>query len=254
MKTRMQPIGHVWSKMPRVVRDLAHQLERQVQLDMEGHETELDRSLLEALKGPLTHLVRNAIDHGIETPADRLAAGKPATGRLLLRARHESGQVVIEVSDDGKGIDPAAIAEAALRRGVVTREELARMEQRDVLGLIFRAGFSTATVVTNVSGRGVGMDVVRTNIERIGGTVDVQSVVGEGTTCRVRIPLTLAIIPALLVGEGGERFAVPQVNLVELVRLEGADLERDVEVVAGAPVLRLRGDLLPLVPSRGRSG
>ncbi|WP_240181656.1 chemotaxis protein CheW [Nocardioides sp. 616] len=254
MRTRMQPIGQMWSKMPRVVRDLAHQLERKVQVDLEGHETELDRSLLEALKGPLTHLVRNAIDHGIESPAERLAAGKPATGRLLLRARHENGQVVLEISDDGKGIDPAVIAEAALRRGVVTRDELARMEQRDVLGLIFEAGFSTAAVVTNLSGRGVGMDVVRTNIERIGGTVDVHSVVGEGTTCRVRIPLTLAIIPALLVGEGDERFAVPQVNLVELVRLEGQDLERDVDVVAGAPVLRLRGDLLPLVPLAGALG
>ncbi|WP_110180300.1 chemotaxis protein CheA [Nocardioides solisilvae] len=248
MRTRMQPIGHVWSKMPRIVRDLAHQLERQVQLDLEGHETELDRSLLEALRDPLTHLVRNAIDHGIETPAARLAAGKPATGRLLLRARHESGQVVVEITDDGKGIDPEAIAAAALARGVVTREELARMEPRDVLALVFEPGFSTAAVVTNVSGRGVGMDVVRTNIERIGGTVDVQSVVGEGTTCRVRIPLTLAIIPALLVQEGAERYALPQVNLVELVRVEGESLATDVEVVAGAPVLRLRGELLPLLP------
>ncbi|WP_185994601.1 chemotaxis protein CheW [Nocardioides campestrisoli] len=247
MRTRMQPIAHVWSKMPRVVRDLAHQLERQVQLDLEGHETELDRSLLEALRDPLTHLVRNAIDHGIEPPAERLAAGKPATGRLLLRARHESGQVVVEISDDGKGIDPDVIASAALSRGVVTRDELARMEPRDVLNLIFEPGFSTATVVTNVSGRGVGMDVVRTNIERIGGTVDVQSVVGHGTMCRVRIPLTLAIIPALLVGEGTERYAIPQVNLVELVRVEGQALAADVETVAGAPLLRLRGELLPLV-------
>ncbi|MDP3891248.1 chemotaxis protein CheA, partial [Nocardioides sp.] len=247
MQTRMQPIGQVWSKMPRVVRDLASQLGREVDLQMEGHDTELDRSLLEALKGPLTHLVRNSLDHGIERPADRVAAGKPSQGRLQLRAFHESGQVVVEISDDGAGIDPERIGEVAVRRGVVSREVLARMEVRDVLGLIFRPGFSTAAAVTNVSGRGVGMDVVRTNIERIGGTVDVSSTPGVGTTCRVRIPLTLAIIPALVVGESGERYAIPQANLVELVRIEGEALRRDVEVLAGAPVLRLRGRLLPLV-------
>lgn len=247
MKTRMQPIGQVWSKMPRVVRDLAVQLGREVDLQMEGHDTELDRSLLEALKGPLTHLVRNALDHGIETPADRVAAGKPAQGRLLLRSFHESGQVVVEISDDGKGIDPDTILRFAIERGVVTRDQAARMEPREVINLIFRPGFSTAAEVTNVSGRGVGMDVVRTNIERIGGTVDMQSQVGAGTTCRVRIPLTLAIIPALVIGEGEETYAIPQANLVELVRLEAEDLARSVEEVAGAPLLRLRGHLLPLV-------
>lgn len=247
MKTRMQPIGQVWSKMPRVVRDLAVQLGREVKLDMEGHDTELDRSLLEALKGPLTHLVRNALDHGIEKPADREALGKPVQGRLLLRAYHESGQVVIEITDDGKGIDPEAIARVAIQRGVITREESARMEPRELVNLIFQPGFSTATEVTNVSGRGVGMDVVRTNIERIGGTVDMQSQVGVGTTCRVRIPLTLAIIPALVVGDGDERYAIPQANLVELVRVEGDALDNKVEVIAGAPLLRLRGHLLPLV-------
>ncbi|HWU19964.1 MAG TPA: chemotaxis protein CheW, partial [Nocardioides sp.] len=247
MKTRMQPIGQVWSKMPRVVRDLAHQLGREVELVMEGHETELDRSLLEALKGPLTHLVRNSMDHGIELPADRVAAGKAAKGTLVLRAFHESGQVVVEIKDDGKGIDPEKIAAVALQQGVVTREQLARMDTREVLSLIFRPGFSTATEVSNISGRGVGMDVVRTNIERIGGSVDLQSESGRGTTVRVRIPLTLAIIPALVVGEGAERYAIPQANLVELVRLEGEDLRRQVERLAGAPVLRLRGRLLPLV-------
>jgi two-component system chemotaxis sensor kinase CheA len=247
MKTRMQPIGQVWSKMPRIVRDLAVQLGREVDLRMEGHETELDRSLLEALKGPLTHLVRNALDHGIEKPETRAAAGKPAQGRLLLRAFHESGQVVIEISDDGAGIDPDRIAAVAIERGVITREQAVRMEPREIVNLIFRPGFSTAAEVTNVSGRGVGMDVVRTNIERIGGTVDMHSQVGVGTTCRVRIPLTLAIIPALVVGQEGETYAIPQANLVELVRLEGEDLERSVEVLAGAPVLRLRGHLLPLV-------
>jgi two-component system chemotaxis sensor kinase CheA len=247
MKTRMQPIGQVWSKMPRVVRDLAVQLGREVDLRMEGHDTELDRSLLEALKGPLTHLVRNALDHGIERPEDRLAAGKPVAGTLSLRAFHESGQVVVEITDDGKGIDPQVVAEAAVRRGVITREQANRMEQRELVNLVFRAGFSTAAEVTNVSGRGVGMDVVRTNIERIGGTVDIASHVGSGTTCRVRIPLTLAIIPALIVAEGGERYAIPQTNLAELVRLEGEDLRRNVETLAGAPVLRLRGRLLPLL-------
>lgn len=247
MKTRMQPIGQVWSKMPRIVRDLALQLGRDVDLQMEGHDTELDRSLLEALKDPLTHLVRNALDHGIERPDVRAAAGKPAQGRLLLRAFHESGQVVVEISDDGAGIDPEQIASVAMKRGVITREQADRMEPRELVNLIFRPGFSTATEVTNVSGRGVGMDVVRTNIERIGGTVDMQSQVGLGTTCRVRIPLTLAIIPALVVGEHGETYAIPQANLVELVRLEGEDLVRGVENLAGAPVLRLRGHLLPLV-------
>jgi len=247
MKTRMQPIGQVWAKMPRIVRDLSHQLGREVDLQMEGHDTELDRSLLEALKGPLTHLVRNSLDHGIEPPERRAAAGKPTTGTLMLRAYHESGQVVVEIVDDGAGIDPARIGEVAVRRGVVTAEQLRRMDHREVLHLIFRPGFSTAEKVTNVSGRGVGMDVVRTNIERIGGSVDLASQPGQGTTCRVRIPLTLAIIPALVIGQGAERYAIPQANLVELVRLEGEDLRRSVEVLAGAPVLRLRGRLLPLV-------
>jgi len=247
MRTRMQPIGQVWSKMPRVVRDLAVQLGREVELTMEGHDTELDRSLLEAVKGPLTHLVRNSMDHGIELPEVREAAGKPRKGALSLRAFHESGQVVVEITDDGAGMDPARIAEVAVQNGAVTPQQLARMDTREILGLIFRPGFSTASAVSNISGRGVGMDVVRTNIERIGGTVDVHSEPGQGTTCRVRIPLTLAIIPALIVAEGGERYAIPQANLVELVRIEGDELGRDVEDLAGAPVLRLRGDLLPLV-------
>jgi two-component system chemotaxis sensor kinase CheA len=245
MKTRMQPIGQVWSKMPRMVRDLSHQLGREVDLTMEGHETELDRSLLEALKGPLTHLVRNSMDHGIERPDDRVAAGKPRTGRLHLRAFHESGQVVVEITDDGKGIDADRIAAVAVERGVVSRDQLARMETREIVNLIFRPGFSTASEVTNVSGRGVGMDVVRTNIERIGGSVDLQTEPGRGTTVRVRIPLTLAIIPALVVGESTERYAIPQANLVELVRLEVGD--PNLERLDGAPVLRLRGRLLPLV-------
>jgi two-component system chemotaxis sensor kinase CheA len=247
MRTRMQPIGQIWTKFPRVVRDLGAQLGKNVKLEMDGQETELDRSLLEAVKDPLTHLVRNAIDHGIEPSSERVAKGKPAHGTLSLRAFHESGQVVVDISDDGKGLDPDKIGSVAVARGVVTTEQLARMSDRDVLDLIFRPGFSTAAAVTNVSGRGVGMDVVRTNIERIGGTVDLNSQLGRGTTIRVRIPLTLAIIPALVVFQGNERYAIPQANLVELVRLEAADLARDVETLAGAPILRLRGQLLPLI-------
>ena len=247
MKTRMQPIGQVWSKMPRIVRDLAHQLGREVDLQMDGHDTEMDRSVLEAVKDPLTHMVRNSMDHGIEKPEDRVAAGKSRTGTLSLRAFHESGQVIVEIRDDGKGIDPARISAVALERGVITRDQLARMDTKEIVNLIFRPGFSTAETVTNVSGRGVGMDVVRSNIERIGGSVDVTSEVGKGSTFRIRIPLTLAIIPALVVGEGEERYAIAQANLVELVRIEGDDLDRQVEDLGGAPVLRLRGRLLPLV-------
>ncbi|WP_257570678.1 chemotaxis protein CheA [Streptomyces sp. NP160] len=247
MKTRMQPIDALWAKLPRVVRDLGAQCGRQVRLDMVGRETELDRTLLEAVKDPLTHLVRNAVDHGIEAPADRVAAGKPREGVLRLAARHESGQVVVEVSDDGKGIDPAVIGASAVRKGVITQDVLDRMAPADVLQLIFAPGFSTAAAVTNVSGRGVGMDVVKTNVEAIGGTIEVESVAGRGTTCRLRIPLTLAIMPALTVVSGTEQYAIPRVNLQELVAL---DVESDpglLEEVGGAPVYRLRGELLPLV-------
>ena len=247
MKTRMQPIDHIWQRLPRVVRDLGAQCGKSVELVMEGQETELDRSLLEAVKDPLTHLVRNAVDHGLEAPAVRVAAGKPAEGTLSLRAFHEGGQVVVEVADDGRGIDPAAVGAKALDKGLVTRDELAAMSERDIIDLVFRPGFSTAAEVTNVSGRGVGMDVVRTNIEKIGGTVDLSTAVGLGTTVRVRIPLTLAIIPALLVGEGGDYYAIPQLNLLELVRLDPETAGGGIENVAGARVLRLRGRLLPLV-------
>ncbi|MGN6689253.1 MAG: chemotaxis protein CheA, partial [Actinomycetales bacterium] len=247
MKTRMQPIDHLWSKLPRVVRDLGQQCGRQVRLEMEGRETELDRTLLEAIKDPLTHLVRNSVDHGIEPPDVRVAAGKPAEGVLLLRAFHEGGQVIVEVVDDGKGVDPAVIGAKAVERGLVSPSQLAAMSPRDVLQLIFRPGFSTAAAVTNVSGRGVGMDVVKTNIEKIGGAIDVESVPGHGTTCRLRIPLTLAIIPALTVECAGDRFAIPQVSLLELVSLDAGRGDSKVEEVNGAPVYRLRGSLLPLV-------
>ncbi|HZR79901.1 MAG TPA: chemotaxis protein CheA [Candidatus Binatia bacterium] len=247
MKTRMQPIKTIWSKFPRVVRDLAVTCHKQVRIDMEGEETELDRTILEAIKDPLTHIVRNSVDHGVESPEDRKAAGKPVEGRLLLRAFHEGGHVNIEITDDGKGIDPERVRAKALERGVVTNERIARMSDREILGLIFVPGFSTAEKVTNVSGRGVGMDVVKTNIEKIGGSVDIQSRPGEGTTLKIKIPLTLAIIPALVVTTGGERFAIPQVSLLELVRLEGEQARQGIEMIHGARVYRLRGNLLPLI-------
>ncbi len=247
MKTRMQPIGNVWNRFPRIVRDLANVCGKQVTLELDGTETELDRSIIEAIKDPLTHAVRNAVDHGIETQAARLAAGKSATGHLLLRAYHEGGQVNIEVSDDGGGLPVEKIRARAVERGVVTAERAARMSEREVAHLIFLPGFSTAEQVTNVSGRGVGMDVVKTNIEKIGGTVDISSRVGVGTTLKIKIPLTLAIIPALVVTTEGDRFAIPQVSLLELVRLEGDEARKQIEMVYGAPVCRLRGRLLPLV-------
>jgi two-component system, chemotaxis family, sensor kinase CheA len=246
MKTRMQPIGNIWSRFPRVVRDLAVACGKQVKVEMEGRETELDKTILEAIKDPLTHIIRNSVDHGIESPEDRVATGKPAEGRLFLRAYHEGGQVNIEIIDDGAGINVERVKRKALERGLITSDHASRMPDREAFLLIFAPGFSTAETVTNVSGRGVGMDVVRTNIEKIGGTVDVQSTPGAGTTLKIKIPLTLAIIPALVVSSGGERFAIPQVSLVELVRLEG-DKCRAIETIHGAPVYRLRGNLLPLV-------
>jgi two-component system chemotaxis sensor kinase CheA len=247
MRTRMQPIASVWNKLPRVVRDLSLSCGKQVELVLEGKETELDRTLIEAIKDPLTHIVRNSIDHGIETAAVRAAAGKPATGKLHLRAYHEGGQVNIEISDDGGGVDPEKIRRKAVERGIVTAERASHMGERELLRLIFMPGFSTADKVTNVSGRGVGMDVVRTNIEKTGGTVEVQSEVGQGTCLKIKIPLTLAIIPALIVATRGERFAIPQVSLLELVRLESEQAKASVENIHGAPVYRLRGKLLPLV-------
>ncbi|MGC8462084.1 MAG: chemotaxis protein CheW [Acidimicrobiales bacterium] len=247
MKTRMQPIRNVWSKFPRVVRDLAMTCGKQVRVEMEGEHTELDKTIIEAIRDPLTHVIRNAVDHGIETPEERSAASKPGEGRIRLRAFHESGQVNIEVSDDGGGIDPERVRAKAVERGLVTEAQSRALGERELVSLIFSPGFSTADKVTNVSGRGVGMDVVKTNIEQIGGTVDIQSELGQGTTLRVKIPLTLAIIPALMVTCGGERYAIPQVNLVELVRVEADQAERAIEDIRGAPVYRLRGRLLPLI-------
>jgi two-component system chemotaxis sensor kinase CheA len=247
MKTRMQPIDHIWSKLPRVVRDLGLQCGKSVRLEMEGRETELDKTLLEAVKDPLTHLVRNSVDHGIEAAAGRAAAGKGTEGVLTLRARHESGQVVVEVADDGAGIDPVKIGAKAVERGLLTPDALARMSPADILQLVFLPGFSTASAVTNVSGRGVGMDVVKTNIESIGGTIEVESVPGRGTCTRLRIPLTLAIVPALTIECAGDRYAIPQISLQELVALDAEKAAAAVEEVGGASVYRLRGELLPLV-------
>jgi two-component system chemotaxis sensor kinase CheA len=247
MKTRMQPIGNVWNKFPRTVRDLSHSCGKEVRLEMEGQDTELDRTIIEAIKDPLTHLVRNSMDHGIEEPEARRRAGRDGTGVLKLRAYHEGGQVNIEISDDGAGLNGERIRQKALERGLITAQQAAQMADRDVFNLIFLPGFSTAEKITNVSGRGVGMDVVKTNVEKIGGLVDVQSSPGRGTTVRVKIPLTLAIIPALIVTCAGDCFAIPQVNLLELVRLESDEVEKGIEKVHGVPVHRLRGRLLPLV-------
>jgi two-component system chemotaxis sensor kinase CheA len=247
MRTRMQPVEQLWSKLPRVVRDLAKQFGKEVELALNGGDTELDRSVLEAVKDPLTHLVRNAMDHGIEAPDKRAAMGKPRAGSLSLSASHQGGLVILEMTDDGAGIDPERVGAKALQKELVTEAQLAAMSQREIIDLVFRPGFSTAETVTNVSGRGVGMDVVRTNIEQIGGTVDLLSTPGRGTTVRVKIPLTLAIIPALLVVCRDGRYAIPQSGVQELVRLEGDALHTQVEAVDGALIYRLRGRLLPLL-------
>ena len=246
MKTRMQPIGNVWNKLPRVVRDLSVSCGKQVRVEMVGKETELDRTIIEAIKDPLTHIVRNAVDHGIEAADVRAAHGKPRTGTLMLRAFHEGGQVNIEISDDGGGVNAQAVRRKAIKNGLVTPERAERMTDREVAQLIFVPGFSTAEKVSNVSGRGVGMDVVKTNIEKIGGTVDLASS-PNGTTIKIKIPLTLAIVPALVVTSRGHRFAIPQVSLLELVRLEGEQAREGIEFIHGTPIYRLRGNLLPIV-------
>ncbi len=246
MKTRMQPIGMVWNTLPRVLRDMAVSLGKQIRLEMDGADTELDRTIIEAIKDPLVHLVRNSCDHGIEAPEIRVQAGKPAQGRLFLRAYHEGGQVNIEIGDDGAGIDVARVKQKAIEKGLLRSEQAEKLSDREVLNLIFQPGFSTAQILTNVSGRGVGMDVVKSNIEKIGGVVDIFSRPGEGTTVKLKIPLTLAIIPGLVITSGGERFVIPQVSLLELVRLEGDSSEKRIEHVHGTPVYRRRGSLLPV--------
>ena len=249
MKTRMQPIGNAWAKLPRIVRDLSLELSKKVNLQMIGAETELDRQVLELIRDPLTHMVRNSCDHGIEIPAERRSTGKPETGTITLNAYHEGGHIIIEIADDGKGLSVDKIKGKALALGLLTEAELDVMSDQAIQQFIMRAGFSTASNVTSVSGRGVGMDVVKTNIEKIGGTIELKSLQGRGTTFVIKIPLTLAIVSALIVEAGGERFAVPQISVVELVRT-GRGSEYRIEDIHGTPVLRLRNRLLPLTSLR----
>jgi len=247
MKARMQPVSNIFSKMPRIVRDLSQSLGRRVRLEVEGQDTELDKSLLEAIKDPLTHAVRNSLDHGIEPPDVREAAGKNPEGTLKLRAAQEGSHVIIEVSDDGAGIAVEKVRQKAIERGVITKERATHLSERELLQLIFLPGLSTAAAVTNVSGRGVGMDVVRTNVEKIGGKVEIDSRAGKGTTLRLRIPLTLAIIPALIVRSIDQSFALPQGALSELVHIPAEEAATAIEWIENAPLYRLRGKLLPLV-------
>src|SRR5580700_2772219 len=244
MKTRMQPIGNAWQKLPRIVRDLAAELGKEIDLEMHGAETELDRQVLELVKDPLTHLVRNCADHGIETPAERLAAGKPEQGAIRLSACHQGGHIIIEIADNGRGLDVERIRALALEHGLLNESELAAKSDSEICNLIFMPGFSTATRITSISGRGVGMDVVRANVEQIGGTVELKSIPKVGTTFSIKIPLTLAIVSALIVEASGERFAIPQLSVLELVR---AGSVHRIEWIKETPVLRLRRELLPLI-------
>lgn len=247
MLTRMQPIGNVFNKFPRVVRDLSKKLGKQIDLTIVGKDVELDKTIIEAINDPLTHLVRNSVDHGVESPADRAKKGKDARGLIVLKAYHAAGQVVIEISDDGKGLDGDMLAEAAVKKGLITAEQAKVMSDKERINLILLPGFSTAKKVTDVSGRGVGMDVVKTNLDQLGGSIEMDSEVGKGTTISIKLPLTLAIIPCQIVMTGGERYAIPQVNLEELLRIPAAKVKERVERVGDAEVVRLRGNLLPLI-------
>ncbi|MBF0449481.1 MAG: hybrid sensor histidine kinase/response regulator [Candidatus Magnetomorum sp.] len=247
MLTRMQPIGKIFNKFPRVVRDLSRDLNKEVRLDIEGKDVELDKSIIEGLNDPLTHMIRNSVDHGIETPEKRQKAGKKEFGRVLMRAYHEAGQINIEIIDDGNGIDGDVLAYKAIEKGLLTEEQVDTMSEKDRVNLIFMPGFSTAEKVSDISGRGVGMDVVKSNLDALGGVVDVQSVVGKGTTFRIKLPLTLAIVPSLLVSIGEERFAIPQVNLDELLRIPATQMKERIEIVGDAKVVRLRESLLPVL-------
>ncbi len=246
MKTRMQPIGNAWQKLPRIVRDLSGELHKQIELEMHGADTELDRQVLDLIKDPLTHMVRNSADHGLETPAERAAAGKPETGTIRLSAYHEGGHIIICIADNGRGLNTERIKGKAVQNGLVTEAELEKMTEAQIHKFIFAPGFSTAAAVTSVSGRGVGMDVVRTNIDQIGGAIDIKSVSGEGSSVTIKIPLTLAIVSALIVEAAGDRFAIPQLSVVELVRAR-ANSEHRIERIKDTAVLRLRNKLLPLM-------
>jgi two-component system chemotaxis sensor kinase CheA len=246
MKTRMQPIGNAWQKLPRIIRDLSSELGKQIELEMHGADTELDRQVLDLIKDPLTHMVRNSADHGLETPAERAAAGKPEQGTIRLSAYHEGGHIIICIADNGRGLNTERIKAKAISNGLVSEAELEKMTEAQVHKFIFAPGFSTAASITSVSGRGVGMDVVRTNIDQIGGTIDVKSVAGEGSSVTIKIPLTLAIVSALIVEAAGDRFAIPQLSVVELVRAR-ANSEHRIERIKDTAVLRLRNKLLPLM-------
>ncbi|WP_441232115.1 hybrid sensor histidine kinase/response regulator [Tardiphaga sp. 215_C5_N2_1] len=246
MKTRMQPIGNAWQKLPRIVRDLAGELGKQIELEMHGADTELDRQVLDLIKDPLTHMVRNSADHGLETPAERAAEGKPEQGTIRLSAYHEGGHILICIADNGRGLNTERIKAKAISNGLATEADIEKMSEAQIHKFIFAPGFSTAAAITSVSGRGVGMDVVRTNIDQIGGTIDIKSVAGEGSSVTIKIPLTLAIVSALIVEAGGDRFAIPQLAVVELVRAR-ANSEHRIERIKDTPVLRLRNKLLPLM-------
>jgi two-component system chemotaxis sensor kinase CheA len=246
MKTRMQPIGNAWQKLPRIVRDLSGELGKQIELEMHGADTELDRQVLDLIKDPLTHMVRNSADHGLETPAERAASGKPEQGTIRLSAYHEGGHIIICIADNGRGLNTERIKAKAVQNGLVSESDLEKMTEAQIHKFIFAPGFSTAAAVTSVSGRGVGMDVVRTNIDQIGGTIDIKSVAGEGSSVTIKIPLTLAIVSALIVEAGGDRFAIPQLAVVELVRAR-ANSEHRIERIKDTAVLRLRNKLLPLM-------
>jgi len=247
MQARMQNVGTVFNRFPRVVRDLSNQLGKQCELKIEGAEVELDKSIIEAIGDPLTHLVRNSVDHGTETLGERRAAGKPAKSLIVLRAFHQAGKVNITITDDGRGIDADKLKQKAVAKGLLTPEQARTMSDREALGLIFRPGFSMAEKVTDVSGRGVGMDVVKTNIERVGGSVLIETEIGVGTTVHVKLPLTLAIIPSLIVHSAGNRYAIPQSSISELVRVKRSEVAAKIQRMKNAEVLRLRGTLLPLV-------
>jgi two-component system chemotaxis sensor kinase CheA len=253
MKTRMQPIGNAWSKLPRIVRDLGAELGKRIELVMEGAETELDRQILDLIKDPLTHMVRNCADHAVESPEERLAAGKPEHGMIRLAAYHEGGSVTIAISDDGRGLDFERIRRKALQQGLASESELDRLSETQLARFIFHPGFSTADRITAVSGRGVGMDVVKVNVDAIGGVIDIASHPGQGTTITIKIPLTMAIVSALIVVAGEQRFAIPQIVVRELVRVK-AGADHRVEQINGAPVLRLRGSLLPIIGLSGLMG
>lgn len=247
MQTRMQPVANVFNKFPRIIRDLSRKLGKEIELQLEGEDVELDKSIIEALGDPLTHLVRNAADHGLELPHIREKMGKPRTGRIVLKAYHEGGYVNIDITDDGAGIDTETIREKALEKNLISQLEVSVMGEQDILQLLFRPGFSTAEKVTDLSGRGVGMDVVKTNISKLGGTVEIFTGIGKGTTFRLLLPLTLAIIPSLIVEVENQKFALPQVNLQEIVRIKPGDAAKKIEYIHDSQVLRLRGRLLPIV-------